>query len=193
MKREFRKILSEEAEKLWANRKEKIRRKKNHLAEKYRPKSKVDTMRDIKIADKLMPLNVQQTDKPLVLEVEIDEDESNFLLLPASIAEIPMLDVEGMKTDIQAIACKVRMESSNNEGGREPQDSQRRDSEIDARSVSDSRSNTLDFREQKVTDMKNCKRVYVPGPCKKKSKLQTLITRLEDIVENPAYGRHQLS
>ena len=51
------------------------KQKKNHIAEKYRPKSKVDTMGDIKIADKLMPLNVQHTDKPLVVWVEIDEDE----------------------------------------------------------------------------------------------------------------------
>ena len=127
-------------------------------------------MGDIKIADKLMPLNVQHTDKSLVLWVEIDEDKQNFLLLPASIAELPMLDVERMKTDIQAMACKVRMELSNNEGGRELQVSQRMDSEVDASSVFDSRSNTLDFRKQKITDMKNCMRVYVQGPCKKESK-----------------------
>ena len=52
-----------------------IRKKNNLLAEKYRPKSKVDTMRGIKIGDEFMPLNVRQTDKPSVWGVEIDEDE----------------------------------------------------------------------------------------------------------------------
>ena len=40
--------------------------------------------------------------------------------------------------------------------------------------------------------MKNCKRVFVPGPCKKEAKLQTLINRLEDIVEKTAADEKRL-
>ena len=37
-----------------------------------------------------------------------------------------------------------------------------------------------------VTDMPNCKRITVPGPCSKETKLQTLISNLEDVVEKAA-------
>ena len=132
-----------------------------------------------------MPLEAE-VEKPLVWGVEIDSDEANFLSLLASIADLPVLDVERMKTDIQAMACKLRMDMSNNEAGRETNTSQRMDAEIDASTVFDCQSNTLDFRKQKVTDMKNCRRVFVPGPCKKETKLQALISSLEDIVEKTA-------
>ena len=42
MVRRFRKILSEEAQQVWSERKDKIRKKKDHLSARYRPKPKVD-------------------------------------------------------------------------------------------------------------------------------------------------------
>ena len=183
MKRKFRRILSEGAQKLWSERKEKIRRKKDHLAEKYRPKPKVDTIKGVKIGDEYMQLETQDIEKPLAWGVEIDEDEGDFLSLPASIADLPKLDVERMKTDIQAMASKIRREMNNNDGGKEPQDSQGMENEIEASNVFEPRSNTLDLGKQRVTDMKTCKRVHVPGPCKMEAKLQTLINQLEDVVE----------
>ena len=44
----------------------------------------------------------------------------------------------------------------------------------------------LDFGRRRVTDMSNCKRITVPGPCSKETKLQTLINNLEDMVEKAA-------
>ena len=183
MARKFVAILSEEAQKIWAERKRQMENKRNHLSNKYRPKPNQDIIKDIKVGDIYMEAANEafENEEPLAWGVEIDEDEAAFLKCPASIAEVPKLDVERFKTDIQAMASKVRMSMRN---GETQNSAQGLEDEIKATSVFE--NNTLNFSKKRVTDMKGCRRVYVPGPCEKESKLQCLINSLEDIVEKAA-------
>ena len=97
-----------------------------------------------------------------------------------------------MKTDIQAMASKIRMDLSNKQSGGEGQASQGLEDEIQATRVFDPHTNTLDFGKRKVTEMKTCKRIQVPGPCLKEAKLQTLVNQLEDIVEKAEEDEKQM-
>ena len=72
----------------------KISKKKDHLSERYRPKPKVENIRGIKNKDNLMPIDEEVSEKPLAWGVELYIDEAAFLTLPASIADLPQLDVE---------------------------------------------------------------------------------------------------
>ena len=171
MMRSFKAMVSQECQRVWSERKLKINRKKDHLGTKYKPKPNIDIIKGIKVGDEYMSMENEMSENPLVLGVEIDEDEAEFLKLPASFADLPKLDTERTKTDIQAMASKIRRKLWNSEGEKS-RDAQGLDDEIRTGSVFDPVSNTLDFSKRRATDMKGCKRVFVPGPCEREAKLQ---------------------
>ena len=188
-RRQFGQIIKSESEYVWKEVKLKHAKKKEHLESIYKPnKDNVDMIEGVKVSDRLLDEEAEDVNiETLAFEVEINEDEAEFLKLPISLAEYPKIDVEQFKTDIQALASKLRMDlqtKENNEGKEMTEHELNED--VKSRMPFDKVQMDLDFGRRRVTDMPNCKRITVPGPCSKETKLQTLISNLEDVVEKAA-------
>ena len=184
----FRRIVHEECEFVWNVKKEKARKKLDHLEKKVKGRRiqnlRVEGVR-ISNEDLYEEFGIEEEDEAMAYGVDLDENEKAFLKLPKCMADFPKLEKEQMYTDIHVAAAKVRLDfkqKQNNDG--EDLTEKENNEEIKSRMVFDLETKELDFSNRRVTDMKTCRRVYVPGPMNKhENKLQLLVGQLENAVD----------
>ena len=101
-------ILRSEAQDLWSSLKQKNVKKKDHLEKRHRPRKEEGTIKGIPVGDK--ELGVDETVvEVLAYNVELTENEVEYLKLPNSFTDFVKADKEKIMTEIQTMAAKLRM------------------------------------------------------------------------------------
>ena len=174
MRRRFEQIIKAEVNEVWNDKRQKNNKKKQHLENKHKPRKEEKEFRGIPIGD-----------KELGEDVELNEDEKEFLKLPKSATDYVRVDRDKVKTSIQVTAAKLRMSLMEQEGN-DSQGMEVPDDELmlAGRRVYDPDEGNVDMSKKKVTDMANCRRITVPDAAtvSKESELQVLIDNLEDVL-----------
>ena len=183
-RREFIEIVRMETNDAWNSKSEKNARKKDHLERRHKPRKEEAEYRGIPISDEKLGEDDVKIEV-LAYDVEVDENEKEYLKIPKSATDFVRIDEEKFKTSIQVLASKLRMglrEQDDNDS--QGLDAQQEEDIKASHRVFDRENGVVDFRKKRVTEMAGCKRIKVPDAAEtsKEAKLQVLINNLEDIV-----------
>ena len=190
MQKEFLCILRRDANKEWVEGKTKNKKKKDHLETRYKPRKEHAMVDDIAVGDSELGGDVEVVEV-LSYEVELNNNEKEYLKLPNSITDFVKIDVEKMKTGVQVMAAKLRMsvgaDEDNSSQGMETGES------ISAtRRVYNEEEKSADFRKKRVTDSGLNKIITVPDSVveDKEVKIEALVNILENIIDKEAEKEH---
>ena len=165
--------------------KDKHAKRKDHLEGKLKPKKEEPTYKEIPIDDEELGADEDADVKVLAYDVEVSEDEIEFLRLPKSATDYARVDEESFKTNIQVMAAKLKMGMRENEDSdSKGMDGEAQDQILESRRVCDTEQGSVDFRKKRVTDTKTFKRKKPSDAAEaaKEAKIKVMINNLEDMV-----------
>ena len=158
---------------------EKYKNKINHLREKYKNKKNEDLstippvdlvkFEDLSVFNKNLFEAIEVT-KPEVItvgEIELSDDEKMVLSLHNKFSVLENLKPGDIDADIEASIAKLRMEKKKEKDYEDYTPEERaEDEELGAknRMVFNPSEKTFDCRKRRVTDLKECARITLPGP-----------------------------
>ena len=192
MRNEFNIILTCEANEEWRKGKDKNSKKKDHLEARHKPRKENGMVEDIPVGDEELGEDVERVEI-LAYEVELNDNEKEYLKLPNSVTDFEKIDIEKMKTGIQVMASKLRMSVNAVEETPES-DLVDKEEEMASRRVYDEERRSADFRKKRVTDSALNKRITVPDPVaeSKEVKIEALANMLDNIVDREAGKEERL-
>ena len=187
IRRRFHEIVRSEAEEEWKMRKEKNKKKKDHLEKRYKPRKEMGMFRDIPVGDsELGDDRDEGQENILALGVIVTPDEEEYLKLPNTMTDFAPVDVEKVKTGIQSTAAILRMSvRENGDNSSQGIDPQEQEAVMATRRVYDSDLREADFRKRRVTDSSLNKRTTVPLPVgpDMEVKIMGLVNSLEQLAD----------
>jgi hypothetical protein len=203
MRREVREVMKKECEKSWTENKRKMEESVWRTERKVRGEKESEILGELKVGDKALDeagfqkLSEEQKDEPIVEGVELNEDEKEFIILPKGMADNQKFDRMRMLTDIAVMEAKARFSLKNGEGIIEDGDVKNRET-IEEKAERDEKENReaeavrvreekkVRFAKKRVTSLKTCRRITIPGALKSnvvEIRLKALVGKLEQAVE----------
>ena len=151
MRNQLRGILKRDAGREWTELKEKNRRKKDHLENRYNPRKEDGRFWGVAVGDTELGDDDEEV-KVLAYEVEISKEEEEYLKVPNSMTDFGKLDGEKVKTGIQVMTAKLRMSVRANEeiSSQGLETLQGKKEEMESRRVYSEEKNVADFRKKRV-------------------------------------------
>jgi hypothetical protein len=207
-RKEMKEILQQAANEAWNKSKETMMRSVRFLQHKFRDISNRDSdtgpidsdyqvivERDMTEEERVED---KKLDKAISIGMELTPDEEAYLKVPSSMNDFEEVNVVKAVTDISRMAVKIRREL------RKRAD-EKKDSETDGRQVEmteeerekaeeeemlrnkvhNKEEKSVDFSKMRVTQMKSCRRVFLPKHLdgRTEAKIDTLVGSLEEAVK----------
>ena len=134
------------------------------MERKSKPRKEHGMLKDITIGDTELG-NEDEEIKVLECGVELSAEETEYMKLPNSMMDFAPVDVESIKTGIQAMGAILRMsvreaEDNSSQG----MDAHEEEAVMASMRAYDSEQQQADFRKKKVTYSKLNKKIKVPLP-----------------------------
>jgi hypothetical protein len=207
MRKELGKVMKEEREKVWKEKKNKMVFSVGPNERRMKGEEEKEMFGNVRVGERKLEegnfptIEEEEEGEELITEgIEVDDDEREFLKLPKGMADNPKFNRIGTLTDIAIMEAKARF-SVRSEGDeiktKESEEEvkkrvEREDREAEAVRVRD--GNVVRFAKMRVTSLKSCRRITIPGELKKKGeelKLKTFVGRMEEAVKKEEKRRNE--
>ena len=162
----MRQELTMKYKKKIAHIKEKYRRQEKEIPEEIPADLEEYAQLSVFSKEKYDKITPQRYDPKVIGEVEISEEEKAFLRLHPKFAVRPDLHQGGLEDEQEFGNAKMRMEISRQEGEEydEKEDLKQQECEARTRQIFNPEDKTFDGRKCRVTDLRECSRVFLPRP-----------------------------
>ena len=174
--RETSQELKTKYKKKIAHIKDKYRRQENEIQEEIPADMEEYAQLRVFSKDEYDKITPQRYDPMIIGDVEISEEEKAILRLHPKFAVRPDLHQGGLEDEQEFGNAKMRMEISRQDGEEydEKEDLKQQECEARTRQIFNPEDKIFDGRKRRVTDLKECSRVFLPRPldAQEESKLE---------------------
>ena len=173
VREEFMNVVDKEVNKIWKEGKNRIQNKSEFLAKKYvKEEPEPEVYKGVIVGDKMLEeMEKKQEDKddnidraPIYGGIQgLSKDQEEVLRLPPNHRIFPKMKLEEFKTELEKCVIKANWQKTREQ--RNQEDINRKDENDDTPTeASKDKTNVIDFRNLKATDLKNNKRIVYPKP-----------------------------
>ena len=166
-------LVDREVNKVWKDGKSRIQNKVDKLVEKYISKETNPAFhRGVKVGDDILEEmetnhhSIEASKAPIYGNIEgITKDQEEILNIPPNHRTFPKLNLENFKTELEKCVIKANWQKQQDWRKHEEHNHRSETDETikDSNEVQDNKSNIVDFRNLRATDLKNNKRIIIPN------------------------------